>query len=524
LSFPRLSLAAACAVLIACFACGRGEYQPVDTTPRCADHIEDWQYDGQYRAVFGMGEGAYAALQLALRQPGRFNVVAALNGPTSAIAMLVEMEQAARSFDQWPDEPSRVERLRAYRDRLAAWGNSFYLNDDSHFYPPGVSAFDFTHGQPKTLPPLYSPDNPNGTYPTVTIYDASGEPVDFWVAHDLNGNGVRDAGEPIVIQMHEPFDDLNGNGVWDPGEPFDDVGVDGVAGTDDYGENNGQFDWNPRVARWLEIDPATLAGTADLDLTPGYQNSVYLELLNDDPWGYNAQMEALAITLDQRLAAATEGEDEFCIANRMEQYYEPACDVPALTKPFWLAEKYALFRLPGRSLDMWSDGQTALRTGRFSQALRFISLRMPNGLDDSPKEDQARWQVREFYSEALQEYVRFGVGFPAGYFDRVSDWKSFPVVYIFHGRDSDLNDWGDILARQGDLARRLLAKQALLIVADGTRAAIELGGYQHYVNQAATEFGGRFGDAVEELIDYVEQNFRFQTRYFDPEDRENSSE
>lgn len=61
---------------------------------------------------------------------------------------------------------------------------------------------------------------------------------------DLNGNGVRDAGEPF-IDMGEPYLDANDNGVRDPNEAFIDV------------NNNQQYDppngaWDPNTTIWAE--------------------------------------------------------------------------------------------------------------------------------------------------------------------------------------------------------------------------------------------------------------------------------
>ncbi len=42
------------------------------------------------------------------------------------------------------------------------------------------------------------------------------------------------------------FTDENGNKSYDEGEPFFDDGLDGVDGTEDYGEDDGVFTYNPR--------------------------------------------------------------------------------------------------------------------------------------------------------------------------------------------------------------------------------------------------------------------------------------
>ncbi|MFT5991035.1 MAG: hypothetical protein ACI82G_000022 [Bradymonadia bacterium] len=114
--------------------------------------------------------------------------------------------------------------------------------------------------------------------------------VDITYAVDVNGNGVRDFGEPVIRNFYEPYLDVGtdelasadepgfdalsnpdpsgddydyvsnprgteGNWLYDEGESYEDVGIDGVAGTAqladggyDFGEGNEQFDYNPNVA------------------------------------------------------------------------------------------------------------------------------------------------------------------------------------------------------------------------------------------------------------------------------------
>ena len=87
----------------------------------------------------------------------------------------------------------------------------------------------------------------------------SGSDVGVRMLADVNGDGIYDVGDGIVVNLSEPFTDTNGNLVFEPelGETFSDVGLDGVAGTGDYGEGNGQVDYDPDRANWLAEDPLT---------------------------------------------------------------------------------------------------------------------------------------------------------------------------------------------------------------------------------------------------------------------------
>lgn len=160
--------------------------------------------------------------------------------------------------------------------------------------------------------------NPDGSLPVITFCDGGQDGttpyVDTWVnpdssdwipsevtlAVDLNGNGVRDFGEPVIRQGEEPYTDtgidgvadanepgydplanpdpngddydfqLNPNGtendhVYELGEPFEDVGVDGVANTPqqgqggyDVGEGDGVFTLTTGAQRLYGNDPHSM--------------------------------------------------------------------------------------------------------------------------------------------------------------------------------------------------------------------------------------------------------------------------
>ncbi len=141
----------------------------------------------------------------------------------------------------------------------------------------------------------------NGTSPYVDTWapltPGAGVPSDVTLAVDLNGNGVRDMGEPVIRQGAEPYTDTGTDGVadanepnYDPisnpdpnqddydfalnpngtendhyyenGEPFQDVGLDGVAGTPqqseggyDVGEGDHVFTMGAGAARFYSVDP-----------------------------------------------------------------------------------------------------------------------------------------------------------------------------------------------------------------------------------------------------------------------------
>ncbi len=122
-------------------------------------------------------------------------------------------------------------------------------------------------------------------------------PMPVALALDINGNGRRDYGEPIIANPQERFDDTGTDGcrdaqedgrggctatqnaapdpngdnydadsnplgtendwLYEEGEPFLDLGLDGVASTGDFGEGNGRFDMASGRRTLLEHDART---------------------------------------------------------------------------------------------------------------------------------------------------------------------------------------------------------------------------------------------------------------------------
>jgi len=171
--------------------------------------------------------------------------------------------------------------------------------------------------------------NPEGTYDLITFCDGEEpvpggkdnpdyrtlkgaydptynhtRPVPFLLAVDFNGNGTRDYHEPIAMNFTERFQDVGsdgcpdpledgvggctatdatgdpngdnyhntdavfgteGNAVWDEGEPYEDYGLDGVDGTGDYGEGDGNYSLNPRLKKLMDASALRWFDTAAIE-------------------------------------------------------------------------------------------------------------------------------------------------------------------------------------------------------------------------------------------------------------------
>ena len=102
------------------------------------------------------------------------------------------------------------------------------------------------------------------------------------------------------MNYSEPFVDSNDNGVYEPalGETFQDVGLDGVAGTGDFGEGNGQFDYDPDRAHVLAEDPTSrLAATSATDIAT---QRIYMDVGIKDEFGFARHYDNLVRTLREK--------------------------------------------------------------------------------------------------------------------------------------------------------------------------------------------------------------------------------
>ncbi len=208
--------------------------------------------------------------------------------------------------------------LNIYRDLTHMFGNPLMQSDPANgVLPLGVPASELTRSDadrcatPITLQHYCDDEyNPDGSIPVITFCDGAntndhpGEfnpaltpnyPFDMGLAVDINRNGRRDPGEPVIRNIYEPWHDVGTDGIasasepgynavtnpdpngddydrqYNPGgtehnylrestEPFDDLGLDGVANSaalgciHDVGEGNGRYDVSTGVSRFYELN------------------------------------------------------------------------------------------------------------------------------------------------------------------------------------------------------------------------------------------------------------------------------
>ncbi len=174
-----------------------------------------------------------------------------------------------------------------------------YRCDPKNLYRAETNYFDDEYNPDGSLPVIAFCDgnqDPNAVSPYVNTWAPGGDkPVNLGLAVDLNKNGIRDQGEPVIRSGHEPYDDcgpdklcdvqepgydaetnpdpnqddydyqLNptgteGNHRFDEGERFSDFGLDGVPNTagrhvaGDPGEGDGKFTESIGLANFYAND------------------------------------------------------------------------------------------------------------------------------------------------------------------------------------------------------------------------------------------------------------------------------
>ncbi|MDB4935187.1 MAG: uncharacterized protein JWP87_2159 [Labilithrix sp.] len=186
--------------------------------------------------------------------------------------------------------------------------------DPKNQYHADTNYFDDEYNPDGTLPVISFCDGnqePSAQSPYVNSWAPGGDqPVNLGLAVDLNKNGIRDQGEPVIRSGHEPYDDCGpdqlcdvdepgynaltnpdpnqddydyqldpsgteGNHRYDDGEKFSDFGLDGVPNTanrhiaGDVGENDGKFTQSIGLTNFYANDPHGIVSRRVTDVPGG---------------------------------------------------------------------------------------------------------------------------------------------------------------------------------------------------------------------------------------------------------------
>jgi hypothetical protein len=411
--------------------------------------------------------------------------------------------------------------IKANRDLARALGNAGYYNPDSNYRAPGVPASYIALdnatacAQPVVLKNFFDRRyNPDGKKDVISFCDGNdsqtlgygkfdpatpeNNPVQIALAVDVNGNGQRDSGEPVIVQGSEPFRDVGPDGLadadepgydpvtnpdpngddyhylWNPsgtennwrydlGEPYDDVGLDGVpmstggcqaaagqAGCYDYGEGNGKFDYSPMEDNWRAHDPRTLAEALSADQLS--RLDVYYDAGIRDFFNAQVSSNSLLAAIQQK-GIPVRGYDGFPILNQLPRSQEQGVDLAHLDWSAYGRGMYVRYGDPDLSeavVEATGDGRhvgTAVQAVHRAQALLFFLAQVwPGGDRRLPPPDNTPSQRNLMFTASNGRVTPFTVIVPPGYDDPMNTSLRYPVVYFMHGYGMDPSSLGAITA------------------------------------------------------------------------------
>ena len=552
----RTWLTGACAMAVLTACGGHGGSGPDTTSPTPGP----LQAHRQFRAVAGVSMGAYGAMNIGTKHSDLFGTIAALGGPVDMRQLLRDMvndnlEVKSQTilplnvgddftFDHQEPYPGRDTRLSMIKDLVIAFGNPFlhhpdpsrqYLAMDSEpahilrddvfgtFTLPAQRGFldGGDANQDGLRQTSETPTEPvdvlllaGGSLPRIAS-GATGVDVGGRMLADVNDDGIYDVGDGIVVNLSEPFTDTNGNLVYEPelGETFSDVGLDGVAGTGDYGEGNGQFDYDPDRANWLAEDPLTrLEARSAEDIST---QRIYMDVGTEDQFGFGKHYDNFIAMLQSKGLTVSTRDD----------FPANCADVAKLP------QQYLLIRYVGGHVGIpeADDTRDKLLNGdicgtvviwqRLLAMISYMDSSFPDGFDGpgdltfgdpDPRGDIMKTQIaspalRTGSGTAPQQPVL--IYRPPAYFHTN---RSFPIVYILGGYGQAPEDF----ERLGDMLDPLILTTqmqnmfvAVLPGAGGRKASF-------YVNHRVPESqvpdlinptSGRYEDSIiQDLIPAIE--------------------
>ncbi|MFT3711640.1 MAG: hypothetical protein QM817_28720 [Archangium sp.] len=326
------------------------------------------------------------------------------------------------------------------------------------------------------------------THPAIMLraggrFDACRErtvPMTVALAFDLNGNGRRDFGEPLVNNSQERFQDVGSDGCananengggkcdtsgqdfdgnlddydadqnplgtegnWkhDDGEPFADDGLDGVPNTGDFGEGNGVFDMTSGRKALYEHDARTHISA----MTP--EAIARLRLLLDggirDLFNFGLSAHQVFGRWKTARPDDTEGFRDFA-------------EIPGLSDPrtgryqpwsqAWKRAPHNLEILYGKEAPTQDDllagdgehvGTVQQSFDRIATLYNFMGAQWPSLPKPATPSGGSTQAMRErtewFDSAALGAKRGYGIFLPPGYDAPENAEVRYPVLFLLHG-------------------------------------------------------------------------------------------
>jgi len=420
-------------------------------------------------------------------------------------------------------------------------GNSPYLPtgvDESWWFDTAAEA---RCESPPAIAPGHSYNleyNPAGTYPVIPFCDSkhhalnglggadydptvgADTPMDIVLAVDINANGIRDYAEPLFLNGRERFTDTGADGCWslredglggclesdapdstlddpngddfhwwsaphgtegndrfDAAEMYADDGLDGVAGTADYGEANGVFDVSPAMARGDALSGTNLLAQVDDEQLKGMQ--FYLDAGIRDPLHAGVATRHLVGALQartgnvQRYDGFTDGTQPLfpgITANGLvEAIFDEDLSADALGQHLYVeygdpdASEAEILAGDGGHV-----GDVTLAINRILTFLVLASFRFEDpDVDVLETTSLAMGQYHHFYSEGLQARRGYTVALPPGYDDSDRSHLRYPVLYFLHGLGQTAQDLMPVALITSTLMEEGRMPKVILVFPDG---------------------------------------------------------
>lgn len=403
--------------------------------------------------------------------------------------------------------------MKASRDLSRALGNPAIYSATSPYAPPGVDDAYLARtaadrcANPIRLSNYFDREfNPTGSLPVITFCDggdaptlglgvfdpaqAQTNPAEVLLAVDVNRNGKRDAGEPVVTTPFEPFADVGTDGKADrdeagydavtnpdpagddwhalrnprgtegdrdrqEGEPYEDVGLDGVAGTCqhgdtppggvtacwDTGQGDGAWTRSPGLARWYDSDVEELLGR--LDDAERRRVGIWFDagirdFLNASV-STNAGMGAIMGRLGMSgaiydsfgaVAGTSEGGYDFSrvrFADYADNVYVRYGDPDATAAEIALGD--------GRHV-----GTPPQVINRVATAFAWLDKRWPDGNRETEGNGGRILPGQMFTPPTTGRVTPFALFLPPGYDKPENAARTYPVVYFLHGYGQEPDD------------------------------------------------------------------------------------
>ena len=461
----------------------------------------------QYRAISGVSMGGYGAMNIGLSHPEYFKTIGCLGGPLDMAYLLKYIEvDMLGDYDNTPSYPNRGTRINMLKDLAISFGNPIYYNPLSTYYPPGITGENAR--VPTTLLNFIDGEtNPDGSLSVITYEDPGpGEWVEVLLALDRNGNKKRDHGEPVLRQFHEPFSDANGNGIYDSGETFSDAGLDGVFGTEDYGEGDGKFTHNPNRQNFIAQDPLTHAKNLSLTTLQGL--NLYVDAGTEDEFEFNIHTENFVQTLKDR-GLSVKIEEGFPENFPEVSHYSSQKRVYVRYEGGHVGFNEENIGLSFEQIKEGIEG-AILVANRFTTLFAFVSDHFSGGKYGTDLYEMYKYPsqmgVVSFNSSSLNRKMEFGIYLPPGY--GRSKYTYYPVLYLLGGYNMSIeglaNGWVQA-ALDGLILTREIQKMIIVIV-DGENYKNGRGHF--FVNQIDQERGDDFMDYFFDLVTYIDDRVR----------------